>query len=402
MATYTKRTNKNGEVSYRIRVSYGYTPDGKQKVKSITWKPDAGMSQRQINKELDRVIFQLEEQYSKATPQERRVRFADLAEEWLNDAKLSKSLNTSTLERMKGCRERIYAAIGNYYVDELDFRTIKNFIFSLAKNGVNKTTGKGLAEKTQKHYLTFISDVMRYAILCGMITNNPCRGVPVVKTEHKESEPYTFEEEIALMERLDDAPLRYRTYVLLMIYCGMRRSEVLGLEWKDIDFESKKCAIVRTSQYRNKNTGTYTSAPKTKSSQRCLELPQEVLAELRKLKLEQNRNRVKCGDQWIETDRVFTQWNGKPMGVHTPYNWLMTFCKKQGLPFKGLHAFRHAFATLAILDAKVDLKTVSAVLGHAQTTTTLEIYAHAIQQANAQAVDSVANLFRQESKVATK
>ena len=104
MATYTKRTNINGEVSYRIRVSYGYTPDGKQKVKSITWKPDAGMSQRQIKKELDRVIFQLEEQYSKATPQERRVRFADLAEEWLKDAKLSKSLNTSTLERMKGCR----------------------------------------------------------------------------------------------------------------------------------------------------------------------------------------------------------------------------------------------------------------------------------------------------------
>ena len=360
------------------------------------------MSQRQIKKELDRVIFQLEEQYSKATPQERRVRFADLAEEWLNDAKLSKSLNTSTLERMKGCRERIYAAIGNYYVDELDFRTIKNFIFSLAKNGVNKTTGKGLAEKTQKHYLTFISDVMRYAILCGMITNNPCRGVPVVKTEHKESDPYTFEEEIALMERLDDAPLRYRTYVLLMIYCGMRRSEVCGLEWKDINFDTGICSIVRTSQYRGKNTGIYTSTPKTKSSQRSLQLPNEVLNELKKLKFENNSKRVHCGNQWVETDRLFIKWNGEPMHPSTPYWWLQKFCLKHNLPFKGVHAFRHSFATQAILNAKVDVKTVSAILGHSQTSTTLEIYAHAFQEANAQALDSVANLFRRETRVASK
>ena len=131
-------------------------------------------------------------------------------------------------------------------------------------------------------------------------------------------------------------------------------------------------------------------------------LPPELLAELRKLKLEQNSNRVQCGDQWIETDRVFTQWNGKAMGVHTPYNWLMTFCRKEEHPFKGLHAFRHAFATQAILNAKVDLKTVSAILGHAQTSTTLEIYAHAIQQANAQAVDSVADLFQQNTKAASK
>ena len=90
------------------------------------------------------------------------------------------------------------------------------------------------------------------------------------------------------------------------------------------------------------------------------------------------------------------------MHPSTPYWWLQKFCLKHNLPFKGVHAFRHSFATQAILNAKVDVKTVSAILGHSQASTTLEIYAHAFQETNAQALDSVANLFRRETKVASK
>ncbi len=205
-----------------------------------------------------------------------------------------------------------------------------------------------------------------------------------------------------LLEHLKEAPVYYRVFFLFMIYCGLRRSEVCGLEWKDINFDTGICSIVRTSQYRGKNTGIYTSTPKTKSSQRSLQLPNEVLNELKKLKFENNSKRVHCGNQWVETDRLFIKWNGEPMHPSTPYWWLQKFCLKHNLPFKGVHAFRHSFATQAILNAKVDVKTVSAILGHSQTSTTLEIYAHAFQEANAQALDSVANLFRRETKVASK
>ena len=402
MANITKKTNKSGEVVYRIRVSNGYSPDGKQRMKSMTWKPDAGMTQRQIEKELNRQVILFESQVENEVTFQKRVKFSTLADEWLESVTLCKSLNISTIERMKSCKERTYKALGNYYVDAIDFRMIKNFIFPLANDGVNKTTGKGLSEKTQKHYLTFVSDVMKYAMLCNIVTKNPCQGVPVVKTGHQEREPYTIEEEIALIERLKEAPVNYRVFFYFMIYGGLRRSEVCGLEWKDIDFNTGVCSIVRTSQYRGKNTGVYTSTPKTKSSQRSLKLPQEVLTELRKLKFENNAQRVNCGDQWVETDRLFIQWNGEAMHPNTPYWWLQKFCEKENLPFKGVHAFRHSFATQAILNAKVDVKTVSAILGHAQTSTTLEIYAHAFQEANAQALDSVANLFRKETNVASK
>ena len=195
--------------------------------------------------------------------------------------------------------------------------------------------------------------------------------------------------------------LNYRVF-FFMIYGGLRRSEVLGLEWKDINFETGVCSIERTSQYRGKNTGVYTSTPKTKSSRRSLQLPNELLIELKKLKFENNSQRVHCGDQWVENDRLFTKWNGEPMHPNTPYWWLQKFCEKENLPFRGIHAFRHSFATQAIMNAKVDVKTVSAILGHAQTSTILEIYAHAYQKANAQALDSVADLFRQNTKAVSK
>lgn len=402
MANITKRTNKEGETSYRIRVFNGYCPDGTQCVRAMTWKPETGMTKRQVEKELQRQIVLFESQVEENASPQKRVKFSSLADEWLESAELSKSLNISTIERMKGCKERTYNAIGNYYVDAIDYRTVKSFIFSLAKDGVNAKTGKGLSEKTQKHYLTFISDVMKYAMLCGIITMNPCKDVPVVKTGHQDRIPYTIEEEKALIERLKEAPVNYRVFFFFMIYGGLRRSEVLGLEWKDINFETGVCSIERTSQYRGKNTGVYTSTPKTKSSRRSLQLPNELLIELKKLKFENNSQRVHCGDQWVENDRLFTKWNGEPMHPNTPYWWLQKFCEKENLPFRGIHAFRHSFATQAIMNAKVDVKTVSAILGHAQTSTTLEIYAHAYQKANAQALDSVADLFRQNTKAVSK
>ena len=90
-------------------------------------------------------------------------------------------------------------------------------------------------------------------------------------------------EEITLLEHLKEAHVHYRVFFLFMIYCGLRRSEVCGLEWKDINFDTGICSIVRTSQYRGKNTGIYTSTPKTKSSQRSLQLSNEVLIELKKV-----------------------------------------------------------------------------------------------------------------------
>ena len=403
MANITKRFSKKGEVSYRIKVSAGYTADGKQKTHSFTWKPEKGMTARQAEKEAFKQAMIFEEQILNASddcPQDANITFRQLAEEWFELVEKTGDLKQSSVIRMKSCRDRTYAALGDTPMTAITYRQIQRFILTLSEDGVNTRTGKGLSSKSQKHYLTFISDVFRYARRCGIAKENPCKDISVVKTAEKVRQPYSLEEEIALLSAMQrfDAPTQYQVLFRFMIYCGMRRGEVLGIEWKDIDFETCVCSINRTSAYENAETGTYTSTPKTRSSYRSLKLPDELIALLRQLKLEQNSARVSTGDQWHETDRLFTQWNGLPMHPGRPYNWLLKFCRRHDLPFRGLHSFRHAFATEIITSGKVDIKTVSAILGHSQTSTTLNIYAHEVQAASAMAMDFMSDLIQAKRK----
>lgn len=370
----------------------------------MTWKPDARMTQKQMEREVILQAARFESQVQEALEDAacvRPVTFKELAEEWLELMEKTQELKISTIVMLKGCRARTYAAMGSTLITDVNYRQIQKFILSLAENGVNKQNGKGLSEKSQQHYINFISDVMRYAIKCGLVTTNPCVGISVVKMEKKERCPYTLEEEVALLDRLSEkAPLQYQVLFRFMIFCGMRRGEVLGLEWKDIDFDTGLCSIRRTSQYRGDGVGIYTSTPKTKSSCRTLKLPDEMLTVLKRFKFEQNSSIVRNSDIWHPTDRLFTQYNGLPMHPARPYNWLLRFCEREHLPFKGLHSFRHAFATEMITSGQVDIKTVSSILGHSEVSTTLDIYTHEVQSVSAKAMDFVSDLINEKRRQA--
>lgn len=269
--------------------------------------------------------------------------------------------------------------------------TLQTFISSLGKQGVNKKTGGSLSVKTQKHYLTFISDVMLYAKRCGYIDSNPCKDITFTKSQTKEKDIYSLEEAKELLAIIDEkAPTDYKLFFNLLAYCGMRRGEALGLEYHDIDFNNSVLTIERTSNYRS-GSGIYTDTPKTKSSYRSLYIQPKIITLIKQLQAEQQIQSNKCGDLWVQSDRLFVTWCGKPMHPNTPYTWLKRFCESENIPFKGLHSFRHFVATQAIASG-VDIKSVSAMLGHSQTSTTLNIYAHAVQQTNKTALSSVANL----------
>lgn len=407
--TIRKRVSKKGVSSYQFRVSLGYK-DGQQVVKCMTWTPEEGMTQKQIKKEVTRQSVLFEEranaEYQRELEREKELReqeeneteyarmhttFKEIAKEWLVLQEVSGGLKKSSLLRMKGCQDRTYDAIGDVLVSKLSYRRIQSFITSLAKKGVNKLTGEGLSEKTQKHYLTFISDVMRYAKKCGLIENNPCKDITFVKTEKKEKVIYSLEEAKQLLAAIEQkAPADYKLFYHLLAYCGMRRGEALGLEYKDIDFEHSVLTINRTSNYHS-GYGTYTDTPKTKSSYRTLYIQPKLMEMIRQVQTEQKDRAKKCGDQWHKSDRLFVNWCGKPANPNYTYVWLQKFCEKEGVPFHGLHSFRHFVATQALADG-VDVRSVSAMLGHSQTSTTLNIYAHAVQQANEKALNCVAAL----------
>lgn len=246
-----------------------------------------------------------------------------------------------------------------------------------------------LAPKTIRNYLSFISDVTKYAIRLGIIANNPCPNVILPPLPDDEKKIYTEEEAQAFLESLEDAPPKYRAFCVLAIYSGLRRGELLGLEWKDLDFDNCILSIHQTLQY-TKEKGCYLAPPKTKKSARVLHLPSEVFAILRRYKAIQAEERLSLGDQWVDGDFLFTTWNGRPMAPNTPYIWLKRFCKRTGQRFYGVHTFRHLNASL-LINCGTDVLTVSRALGHSQSSTTLNIYAHTFSTAQAKASEAIAN-----------
>ena len=97
---------------------------------------------------------------------------------------------------------------------------------------------------------------------------------------------------------------------------------------------------------------------------------------LKALKAEQDEEALKLGSYWVETDRLFTKDNGEPQHPNTTYTWLKRFCKRENLPFRNLHSFRH-FAASALISSGLDVTTVSGALGHCNSGTTVNLlYGH--------------------------
>ena len=368
MATIQKRNN-----SYSIRVSCGYDTRGKQIIRSMTWKPEDGMTSKQIEKELKRQTVLFEESCMKGF-QTKAIKFKTFAEEWFNEyAKIN--LRNTTYERLLQLRGRIYPAIGHLRMDKITPRHIQAFVNSLSQEDANERTGKPLAPKTIRHNLSFISNIFTYAAKMGVVSDNPCSKVTIPKNEVKEKQIYTPEEVEKFLTLLNDEPLKYRTFFYLMIYSGFRRGEMLGLEWKDVDFENNVISVRRTSNYTAKK-GVYTDTTKTKKSQRTLKFPQFIMDMLKEYKAEQDAEALRLGDRWVETDRLYVKWDGRPMQNGTPYFWLGEFCEKHDLPFYGLHSFRHLFCSL-LVNQGVDIVTVSGAMVHSTVSTTVLIsYGH--------------------------
>lgn len=383
MATIRRRPNG----TYEIKVSCGYGVDGKQRNQYKSYKPEPGMTKRQIEKEMQRQAILFEEDCKRGQITA-AVKFETFAEQWFEEyAKVN--LRPTSYARMKQLTKRVYPTIGHKRLDKITARDIQKFITDMLTNGRNLNNGKPLSRKTAVHHLSFISDVFSYAVRMGMLCDNPCRRVFVPKQEQEEKQIYTIEQVKILYENLKSEPMKYQAYLLLSIYSGYRRSEMLGLEWKDIDFEHDLIHVRRTSQYTSEK-GIYTDTTKTRKSKRVSKMPASIMNLLRQFKADQNEEARRLGTKWEDYDRLFTKWNGAPMNPQTPFEWLKGYCERIGIPFRNIHSLRHLHASLLIFEG-VDVVAVSEDMGHSVVGTTLNLYSHMFQEAKARNCDAISN-----------
>lgn len=384
MPTIQKRND-----AYRITVSAGYDGSGKQIRRTMTWKPAPGMTERQIKKELDRQAVLFEEKVHTGQCMGGNIKFQDFAEQWFKDYGET-HLREKTLFRYRQLSDRTYTAIGHIRIDRLQPHHLLAFYANLAEPGVNQRTGGGLSPKTIRHYHTFISSVMERAVKWNLIETNPCHRIDPPKVDKKEIKYMDDEQVSRFIDALQSEPLEWRAFFMLLLYTGMRRGEALGLEWEDVDMETGVITIRRTSQYTPEK-GTFTDDTKTETSKRSIRIPDDMVSLLKQHYIEQSRQRLRLGTKWEQSERLFTQWNGVPMCPNSPYTWLQRFLDRHGLERVNLHSIRHTNATL-LIGQGVNVRTVAGRLGHSQTSTTMNIYAHQLQSADAAAADALAGV----------
>ncbi len=270
--------------------------------------------------------------------------------------------------------------IGNIPLEKLTTMELQKFYRKLLTTGrVERIEAekqpKGLSAKTVRNINQVISSAMDFAIAQKIISENPCKAVALPKIEHKEMQTIPAEQLQAFLTEAKATGVYEMYYIELAT--GLRRGELLGLRWEDIDM---KQGIIRVRRQVARIDGKIVEAPlKTKNSYRTVTISPQAIEVLKQQK-------AKTNDQY-----VFPSPNGGPISPDSVNNMLGRVLERARIPKVRFHDLRHTFATLALQNG-VDIKTVSGMLGHFSAGFTLDTYAHVTTAAQKEAAQTMGNV----------
>lgn len=234
---------------------------------------------------------------------------------------------------------------------------------------------KGLSAKTVRNIHQVISSAMDLAVAQRIISENPCKAVALPKVEHREMQTIPAEQLRAFLVEAKASGVYEMYYTELAT--GLRRGELLGLKWSDVDLEP---GVIRVKRQIARVDGQIVEAPlKTKNSYRTVAISQQAVEVLR-------HQKAKTNDEY-----VFPSPNGGPISPDSVNNMLKRVLVRAGIPKVRFHDLRHTFAMVALQNG-VDIKTVSGMLGHFSAGFTLDTYAHITTAAQKEAAQTVARV----------
>lgn len=239
----------------------------------------------------------------------------------------------------------------------------------------SKKQPKGLSPKTVCNINQVISSALTFAKEQKLIISNPTDGCSLPKLEHREMKTLTAEQLQSFLREAKESGVYEMYYIELVT--GLRRGELLGLKWEDIDLTTSVIHIRRQVARIN---GEIIEAPlKTKNSYRTVSIGANAVGILMQQKKTTN------------SEYVFPSPTGGPISPDSVLHMLHRVLKRAGLPKVRFHDLRHTFATLALQNG-VDVKTVSGMLGHFSAGFTLDTYAHVTTAAQRQAASTMGNV----------
>ena len=385
---------KRGKNSYRLTVSEGFDLNGKPMIHRKTvhgTKKDAEV-------ELAKFITEVQ---NGLVIDGKSLKFSEFTEIWKRDY-ASKELAPSTYKRY--CRmleTRLLPYFGHFYINKIKPTDIMKFYDLLEKDtqlvrkkGNNGSKNKKpLSGKTILEHHRLLRAMLHKAVYWQLIVSNPAERVQSPKARKPKRRSYDDEQTKILLENLEQLSIedtKYKVAIILTVFTGVRLGELMGLEWQDVDFKNGIISINRSSQYLA-DMGVFTKVPKTESSIREIAIPEFIISLLEEYKLWYEEKKSIYGELWTNSDRLFVQADGKPMHPSTISKWFVKYVGQIGLPVINFHGLRHTNASLLVAQ-NVDIAVISARLGHAQISTTLDFYVHPLLSHNRKAGYALENL----------
>lgn len=392
MATVEKRGN-----SWRFVVFVGRDASGKQ-IKRSKSIPAAGVTKT----EAKRLANEFEnEVLKKGFIDDKNLTLAKFIDYWKEEFALQDdNYSPTTLERNEQLLARIIPALGNIRLKKLKPTHLMQFYNNLREDGMRLDGKKGkLSPRSIQMHHKLLSSILGKAKQWQFIELNPCQYVDSPKSKSKKTPIWDEKTLVHFLELLyQHAKLKYTLFFLIAFSTGLRRGEILGLRWQDIDIEKAKLHVNQSATVIK--GGIVYKDPKTEKSASGVSISQSVIDVLHQYKTEQEMLRKRFeqnGGKWPDTDLIFTTAEGKAMFPSTIGHWLKDFIDTHKLPEISTRSFRNMSITYAI-DRGFDLKAVSERARHAQLSTTTDIYAHVLPQKDQAIAASLDKIIKQAKK----
>jgi integrase len=356
--------------SWYFAVDMGKGEDGKRK----RMKKRGFATKKEAEAALAKVMHELN---SGTFVQPTKTLYKDFLNDWLENKKHSIKQQTH-YNYVMIANKHIIPEMGHLNVQQITAVVIQKFVNSLCSNS--------LTSAYIKKIIDVLNGSLKKAKRLGIISNNPVELIERPRISKKEMKVWDVQE----VEKFLSAAQNDRLYIafLLAITTGMRQGEILGLRWKDIDFDNNTLSVRQTLSHDGK---TLTPEAKTKSSLRTIHLPNHVLTALKKHRNNIRQEKLKMGEQYKDHDLVVCTSVGTPVSPRNLNRTWYRLIEQSGVTQIRFHDLRHTHATL-LLKEGIHVKVVAERLGHSNTRMTLDTYSHVQPNMQEEAANAINKL----------
>lgn len=381
MATIIENKQDERTTSYKFRAYLGKNEHEKKIFQYVTWRAPDNLTPSKARKAAEKAAELWEKkvrsEYEKDLKEPERIKEREIAKTHTEFS--SYALNTwfpicicdgnhkpTTVDFYRHITNKIAEHFKGQIMQKLTATDIQKYLIFLRTKYRTKQN-KPISDKTIRHHYCVLTLIFAFALEHELLLKNPMDKVACPKLAKKQVDAFSQEEAQIFFSLLDKASLDFHCMLTLLITTGLRRGELMGLQWQDINFDSLTINIARNVTY-TPESGVVVDTPKTENSVRVIPMIPSVAELLKQYQLEAPRAKDMKA-------YLFPSDKGSkiPRDPNSVTRRVKRFMRNNGLPDMSPHDLRHSCATL-LLNNGADIKSVQEILGHSNASTTLNFY----------------------------